>query len=470
MKTKIGVLVGILGIAFIFSGCSLVKQEQPGYKLTLEVWGPFDDTRVMEQLISRYKSANPFVEDIKYRKVSYTTYKQDLINALASGKGPDIFFISNNWVPSFADKIAPAPGAILGEQEFRNTFVDTVLTDFLIDQKVLGAPLSVDSLGLYYNKDLFNAAGITTAPTNWDEFRSDVAKMTSIDATGNITQAGAALGTAFNVNRSTDILSLLMLQKNTRMSDRKGGSVWFAGPYDVSGASTHPGEEALKFYTEFADSRSPYYTWNPQMHYSIDSFVEGKTGMMFNYSFRVDEIKKKNPKLNFAVARVPQFSSDKPVDYPNYYGLVVAANKFYDTGDPDGVKKTATSVSDNDLRLHEAWELVRYLTLPANGKVTLSNRLSGNAKDFPMDVDPAEEYLKSTGRPAARRDLIEKQKSDPFLGPFALENLIAKNWYQPDQESVETILAEMIDAVNKGNATASAALSSAASRIGKLMK
>ena len=40
-----------------------------------------------------------------------------------------------------------------------------VATDFMgPDKKIYGAPLSVDSLALYYNKDIFTAAGINEIP------------------------------------------------------------------------------------------------------------------------------------------------------------------------------------------------------------------------------------------------------------------------------------------------------------------
>ena len=45
---------------------------------------------------------------IVYTKKDETTYQQDLLNALASGKGPDIFAISNSWLPEYIDKIVPA--------------------------------------------------------------------------------------------------------------------------------------------------------------------------------------------------------------------------------------------------------------------------------------------------------------------------------------------------------------------------
>ena len=173
--------------------------------------------------------------------------------------------------------------------------------------------------------------------------------------------------------------------------------------------------------------------------------------MMINYSWHYSTVKSKNAKLNFAVAPVPQPSSGQPVNYANYWGFASAKGK----------SNEAT---------YEAQQFLKFLTVKNNGKVILGNALSGNTKEFAVDFDPAKNYLDITGKPAARRDIIEEQKSDPILGPFAYGNLIAKSWYQVDPEENEKILAEAIDSVNKGSITIRDALKIAETRINQLMR
>jgi hypothetical protein len=86
-------------------------------------------------------------------------------------------------------------------------------------------------------------------------------------------------------------------------------------------------------------------------------------------------------------------------------------------------------------------------------------------------MDPAEQYLEKTKKPAARFDLIEKQKSDPILAPFAVGNLIAKSWRQPtDAEEVEKIIADAIDGVNVGKYSLGEAVRLIESRVGVLFR
>jgi ABC-type glycerol-3-phosphate transport system substrate-binding protein len=453
---------------FVFSGC--LKSSPKAYKINLEVWGPFDDSEAYAKVVAAYKEINPYIGEIKFRKLDVVTYEKDLVDALASGQGPDIFFIRNSWLPSFQDKIEPSPAGIMTEQEFRRDLVDVAAADFLSDNKIYAAPLSVDSLALYYNKDLFNAEGITGPPATWEELQADVKKLTKVDQYGNIIQQGVAMGTAYNINRSTDVLSLLMMQQGVELTDERNTEAQLSKPVVVNGEIYPAGQEMLKFYTDFALASSPTYSWNSstKIHYSIDAFFENTAAMMINYSWQYPVIKSKNSKLNFAVAPVPQFAGKPPANFANYWGLAVAKNKI----SPKSTEKPANGLvaPDNNVRIHEAWQFIKFLTAKNDGKVTLINGLEGTSKEFTINIDPALEYLKATNRPAARRDILELQKTDPVLGPFAYGNLIAKSWYESDPEAIEAILAEIIDSVNRGTITLKDAMDLADTRITRLMK
>ena len=454
MTKKVMVLVSLLVAATIFSGCGC-KQKVATYKVNLEIWGVADDSDAYSEIISNYRKLNKNIGDITYKKKDFTTYRSELLDAMASGKGPDIIMIHNTWMSGFSNKIVPAPKEILNEQIYRKNFVDVCAADFIDKGDIYAVPLTVNSLALYYNKDLFNAAAITSPPKTWDDFSNDVIKLTHVDSMGAISQSGAAMGTAYNINRSTDILNLLMFQNNVAMSNDVGGG----GFSDGAGS-----RNALDYYTQFARTNSSVYSWNPSMHYSSDAFSEGNLAMMINYSWQIPTIKNKAPKLNLGIAEVPQFTSASPSNYANYWAYAVVGNKQITP------EARAAGVTP-DIRVTEAWRFLTYLTTKAEAPVAATNTASnpsGLGKTTDPNFDPADNYLKKTDQPAARRDLLEKQKTDPELGPFAFGNLIAKSWKQSDSTAIESIMAEMIDQVNKGAAGISDALSRASVRIKSL--
>src|SRR5574343_415152 len=97
-KTKI--ILAFLTIAgnLVLSGCGFRQTGEKRYPIKLEVWGLFDDSDVFGQIFEVYRKANPNIQEIKYKKLTPDTYKKELLEALASGQGPDIFLMQNTWL------------------------------------------------------------------------------------------------------------------------------------------------------------------------------------------------------------------------------------------------------------------------------------------------------------------------------------------------------------------------------------
>lgn len=470
---SVRVLVGvfILSQAVLLSGCTIFKTKGDAYKVDLEVWVIFDEQQDYGDIVEAWNRTNPFIGQVKFKRFPVDTYKQDLLDALAAGRGPDIFMIRNSWLPSFQDKVAPAPDWMIDQRVYKQNFLDIVSNDFIgEDGKIYAAPLSVDSLALYYNKDLFNAAGIAAPPTTWEAFQEDVMKLTRVDAFGEVQTAGAALGgwdiTASrtgNINRATDVLLALMSQKQA-FSEK--------GRLDLG---TSAAQGATDFYMQFSSGQSPYYTWNPRQHYSIDAFSEGRAAMMINYSWHYDTLVRKNAKLNVGVAKLPQFSGatgSQVSNFANYWGFAVGKSTpelLSVTGQEKSLRVTDPNKYD-EVRLLEAWQFLKFMTFANTGSVTLRSGSTGADKTFTIAIDPADSYLKRTMKPAARRDLADKQKSDPVLGAFADGNLIARSWYQRDPETVEGILNEMLASIAEGTASKNDALRTTQSRLSNYQK
>ena len=410
-------------LAFVF-----FRKPAASEPFTLEFWGVFDNSDIYRPLIAKFQQQYPFIT-INYYKKNVATYEKDLIDALAAGRGPDIFFINNAWLPKHIDKLYAAPESVITVKQIKDVFVDVVAQDFIYKDQAYALPLSVDTLALFYNKDLLNSAGIASPPAIWDEFNADVELLTKKDAKNNILLAGATLGTAQNVNRSTDILSILMMQGGAKMiSDDKRMAAFDQRISAAGGETINPGEIALLFYTNFANPIKKVYTWNAYQHYSIDAFVEGKAAMMISYSYQIPLIRARSPHLNFDVVALPQISKNsRAMSFANYWGL--AASK---TSKHPGY----------------AWTFMTFLANQENLKA----------------------YLEAAQKPSARRDLIDWQSSDENLGVFARQALIAKSWWEVDNLAIETIFAQMIESVVANKTTIKEAIQGASQQITLLMQ
>ena len=395
---------------------------------TLTVWGTFDDTDIFSPLTRAFHERYSHLS-ANYRKIAIEEYETELLNALAAGKGPDVYMINNTWVPRYLERLRPASATAIDPRLFREAFVDLVADDFIVDGKIYGVPLHMDTLALFYNKDYLASAGIATPPATWEEFLQDVKLLTRRDARGNIVRAGIAMGTAINVNRSFDILSLLMMQQGSRMVTEDKGRATFDSPMALNTQeSFYPGERALTFYTDFANPRKQVYTWNTLQHFSIDAFLTGQTAMMINYSRVIQLIESRAPYLSWAVAPMPQISTrDFDINFGNYWAL---------------------AVSNTSKNPEEAWQFLAYMAERNNAK----------------------QYADASRRPVARKDLVDIQRGDLKLGIFAVQSLSARSWHQVDNNAIEELFADMIESVVRGSDTARDAIAKAARQVTVLMR
>ncbi len=419
------------------SGCGNSDPIIP-YKLSLEVWGVFDNTKDFDGLNAVFSKQNPRVTDVIYKKISNNPveFEKELIDAFASGNGPDIFFFNNFWFKKHNNKIAPMPKGDAYLIKHKNEFVDVVQEDFFKENQVYALPLHCDTLALYYNKHLLNQAGITSPPQTWEEVKAQTKTLTKIDEFGNIEQSAIALGRSKSpgaINRASDILILMMLQNGAILNVPKNIN------FSKSETKGEPGVSALEFYSQFGQANSDSYTWSNKMHYSDDAFQDSEVAMVIGYPYKKAQFKKASPKLNFEIAPVPQLNLKNKVNFANYWGLTVAKNK----------KIPPKSKYSNENRIKEAWAYISFMTTKPTGS----------------NPDATKEYLRLTDKISARKDLIEEQKNEAFKGVFAEQALTAKSWVVPDEIAADEIMVEAIDAVAGGESPINDALDRATSKL-----
>ncbi|HQB51223.1 MAG TPA: extracellular solute-binding protein [bacterium] len=454
--------VGLMTSGF---GCKVQSTEvkQAMKPVTLNYWRAWDEPDDFQELIDKYTALHPNVT-INYRKLRYDEYEKEIINALAEDRGPDIFSIENGQILNYQNKIAPLPDVIsmvypvqkgsikkeivyelkksrsLSIKDLRSNFVDVVSDDVLVDNKIMGLPLSVDTLAMFYHKDLFNAEGIVTPPAYWDRnFQDIVKRLTKRDTQGNIVQAGAALGGGSNVERSQDILAALMLQSKAPVVEN--GRVVF-NLESGQGSRYYPGVEAIRFYSDFANVNKEVYCWDKSLGNSFDLFVRGQAAVMFGYSYHIplivaarrsgfsgDNADEYLRDLNIGISKLPQIAStSQPINIANYW---------------------VETVSKKSQHVNEAWDFVQFITKAEN--VTT--------------------YLNKTKKPTALRSLIEKQLSEEYLDIFASQLLTAKSWYRGyDSVNANKIIANLVDGVLDSPEQLEAQANLAASKLQQTLK
>ncbi len=384
----------------------------------LVFWG-VDNVSAFQATIDNYSKLYDRKVQIQYQQIPEADFENEFVRAMAKNQGPDILMFHNSWLLKQGDLLMPAADAQISLANIRQLFPQVVEKDFTYQGRVYGSPLYLDSLALFYNKDIFNANAVVFPPDNWSDFTNLATRLTKKQANGQIFQAGAAIGSSDkNIVNGTDILNTLMIQYGSLMVDPSFMRA------DFSGKATN----AFDFYTGFAKPASSNYVWNQNLGNSFDLFSQGQAAMIFGYANQISYLKQKNPLLNFTVASMPQVDSSNPKNYAAYWGLAVSSKSL-----------------NSDL----AWDFIKYLTTDPQNSLT---------------------YLQATKRPPALKILIKQYQNDPDLNVFANQALSADSWYQPDPDQTSQIFSNAVESVLNGKTNSQQALDQAGAQINNLFK
>lgn len=163
----------------------------------IEYWQYVFDARIkaMTELIKRFEAANPTIK-VKQTTFPYADYQTKIAAAMPAGQGPDVVQLFYGWLDNFvgAKFIQPLPRDAFPPAMIEKDFYP-IVSAMKRDGEYYGLPTAVRSLALFYNKKLFQEAGLDPAkpPATLDAFLDAAKKTVKRDAAGNMTSAGVTL-------------------------------------------------------------------------------------------------------------------------------------------------------------------------------------------------------------------------------------------------------------------------------------
>jgi raffinose/stachyose/melibiose transport system substrate-binding protein len=132
-----------------------------------------------KKMADDYMAAHPNVK-IEITVLENESFKTKLATVLQSGDVPDIF---QSWGGSGLVEQAQAgllkdiTPDLTADSAWKDSFAPGALGAFSVDGKYYGVPWDMGMVSVWYNKDLFAKAGITSTPTTWTDFLADVKKL-----------------------------------------------------------------------------------------------------------------------------------------------------------------------------------------------------------------------------------------------------------------------------------------------------
>ena len=415
-------VAAVLGV-LVFSGAIPLGggENNAGSQGTVVLWGTTKD-QIVNTLLEDFGRANPTLV-VKYVEKSANTFDNDLLEALATGTGPDIFFISDDLVFKYSNKIFTVPYQSFPLSTFKNSFVGAGEV-FLTSKGILAFPLAVDPLMMYYNRSILDENEVAYPPAYWDEFTDLVPLLIKKNDKGAIIKSVVAMGQFSNVLHAKDILAALFMQTgNSIITEKNNLPVPVLnqsdGKYDLG--------SILRFYTDFADPSKEIYSWNKSFPNSKDAFSREDLVFYFGFASELQSLVNKNPNQDFQVASVPQ-------------------------------------IRDNSFKLTSA-----HVTGIAISSFSKNFNTAFTAANLLTSGDFASKFATATGISPIRRNLIKAPPADAYLPAFYASAFFARSWPDPSPKDTNNIFQGMIEKVLSNSMTITQALNDANAKLGLLL-
>lgn len=235
-------------------------------------WENEGHQRALNEMIGTYNSSQD-VYAVTAKYVPFADFKKQLSIGASASELPDLVILDSPDHASYASMGIFAD--ITGKFDV-STYYEGPVASATLDDVLYGVPFGCNCLSLYYNRDMFDAAGITEVPQTWDELKETAAKLTTDGVTG---------------------LAFCSLQ-NEEGTFNFVPWLWSTGAtsYDIN---SEAGIRALTFVKDLVDSGAmskECINWTQGD--VMNQFISGNVAMMVNGPWQIPTMRDEAPDLN----------------------------------------------------------------------------------------------------------------------------------------------------------------------------
>jgi sn-glycerol 3-phosphate transport system substrate-binding protein len=296
-------LAALLATALTAAGSAAATDLTMYYPIA--VGGPL--TEVIDGMINDFQKANP---EIKVKAVYSGNYDETRVRAVSAIKGgqpPQISvlgaldtydLIDQNLIEPF-DKIATSAE----DRAWLQSFYLALMANGNINGHVWGIPFQRSTIVMFYNKDMFRAAGLNpdAPPKTWKELVATASKLTTKDRYGVMVPS---TGYAYW------LFQAFAIQNGVQLMSKDGTQVYFNSPAAI---------EALEFWRALSEIHHVSPAGAVEWGTLRQAFLQGQTAMMWHTTGNLTAVKKE-AKFDFGVAMLPANKQPgSPVGGGNFY-------------------------------------------------------------------------------------------------------------------------------------------------------
>lgn len=284
------------------------------------------ETQAVKDGIAKFEDQYPHIKVDYTPGLSGAEYTAKLLASHAGGSMPDVCFVQSGDYRAFASKGVIEDITDRFDSEYSlDDFLPSVRELMTIDGKVYGIQSCIVTPVLYYNKDLFDAAGVEypgTEPMQWEEFREKAIALTN-EEEGIFGAYGA---------ESTNMVLGALLASN--------GATYFNEDYTKSTINTPEAKEVfLKVRSlRYDDKAAVDATTLENIGISANQMLQtGKVAMVLDGSWALQELASMN--FNIGLAPIPYFKESANLAQAHLHSI-----------------STSSKYKD------EAWEFLKFLS------------------------------------------------------------------------------------------------------------
>ena len=326
-RLSYGVAALTLGLAALAGGCGGSDEGDEGAESgaasgEITVWAMGAEGEKLDVLAKDFMAENPEIT-VKVTPIAWDVAHDKLLTSVAGNQTPDVSQMGTTWMGEFAKTGAldEVPDSI-----DLDAFFESARSTGVIDDTAYGVPWYVDTRLLYYRSDIAEKAGITEAPTTWDELKTMATAMKE--------KGGAKYGISLSPNNWQEFLPFIW-QNGGELVSEDGSEFTFDSPEVVG---------ALEFYQSFFKEGLTAGSV-PEGFDITPAFVQGTHPMFFSGPWHmslIEETGGADIEGKWALAKMPEQESG--------------------TSFVGGSDLVVFDKSDNKAA---AWKFVEYLSTPA---------------------------------------------------------------------------------------------------------
>lgn len=377
--------------------------------VSFTVSGDAAEYAAYETLVAAFEAAHPEIDVTLTHIPSAGDYSAKLVTDFAAGTPPDVSLLNYRRVPAFAAAGQMEPlGPYLDKSELiaREDFYPITIDAFTWQGDILCIPQNVSSLVVYYNRDLFAAAGVAEPADDWtwDDFVTTAVTLTrDSDGDGTIDQYGAG------IEPSLYRLAPFVWQNGGRLVDDP------ANPTQL-GLTRLPSLQALEWFVALQTVH--HVVPDRTAEAAIDSetrFIQGTTAMFFD-SRRGTPTFREAADFDWDIAPLPRGQEAAGILHSDAYCLSAAAK-------------------DKDT----AWSLIEFANSPEGQTI-----IAGTGRTVPSlrAVAESDAFLDPAARPSRSQvflDSVDHLQIVPLISTW---------------EDIESTASEEIERAFYGDITA----------------